>query len=240
MVFTCEKCKKIFERSNHYDRHMKRKTPCYIDLQCKRCGKEFLKLCNLKQHNARKNKCCNIYAIKKLELKIEEEKTKQERERTKQSKPIYQNIINIESLNINNISNFNIICMTRDETLRFIKEDDVIGTLHNYLKFQYNNPDFPENKCIAINNGKIISKENDMILDFNKIKSRILSNVKMQTDDTINKFEKLDDDDIINYGVTQRDYIDNNKINLVKKVHPYICNKKNNGILKKQIVQAVE
>jgi len=62
----------------------------------------------------------------------------------------------------------------------------------------------------------------------------------MQTDDTINKFEKLDDDDIINYGVTQRDYIDNNKINLVKKVHPYICNKKNNGILKKQIVQAVE
>ena len=44
----CKKCDKEFNRKLHYTQHMSRITPCYKELSCNRCGKDFNLLGDLK------------------------------------------------------------------------------------------------------------------------------------------------------------------------------------------------
>ena len=85
MSFTCEKCGKICDREIDLKRHMGRKIPCDRQLVCNKCSKEFTKMSHYKQHMNKKNPCVDKETLR-LMLQIEEEKLKQEIEKTKHAK----------------------------------------------------------------------------------------------------------------------------------------------------------
>jgi hypothetical protein len=53
----CKTCKKKFSTIGNLERHQKRKTLCYENIECERCFKTFDKLSSLKRHVGRKTPC---------------------------------------------------------------------------------------------------------------------------------------------------------------------------------------
>ena len=145
------------------------------------------------------------------------------------------------NITINNINEFQICSMTKEETIENITENDVINTLRNYIKFQYNNNKFPKNKCIIIKNGKIYAKGLNKILDFDKIRPYINENLKKQILDTMNCFYKIPDEILDQNGWHQKKwYMNEEKEKTVDSLEPFINNKRNNGAYKKIIKSVIE
>jgi len=63
-MYICDKCRKQFRRYDHYKRHMSRKTPCNVSLNCPYCDKKFKYKSLLEVHYNPKSRCY----VKKLEL----------------------------------------------------------------------------------------------------------------------------------------------------------------------------
>ena len=177
MIFKCNECSLIFTRRIDLDRHMNRKVLCSRVLSCVRCGKLFNQLSHFNRHMNRRNPCSDIRALRELELKIEQEKTKTEQEKnkglelelkieqekTEQTKTTYiqngdgdtigiqnnknaENMINVEQMMINNYQHeYN---KSRSQIEDMIVVDDLVQTIQNFFKNQYNNPEYIENKCI--------------------------------------------------------------------------------------------
>ncbi len=87
--FTCDNCKKTFNRKINYDRHINKKVPCgnIEHYECQRCHKEFNKYSNYQQHLNRKNKCSiNSRQRNKTNIELEREKTRQEEAKIEQER----------------------------------------------------------------------------------------------------------------------------------------------------------
>jgi len=101
-IYICEKCRKQFKRYDNYKRHISRKTPCNVSLNCPYCDKKFKYKSRLKDHYKPRSRCY----VKKLELdkiKLELDKIKLELElKDEKQKNQIQNTTNIQN-NTNNI-----------------------------------------------------------------------------------------------------------------------------------------
>ena len=270
MTFDCTKCSKSFPRQIDLTRHYVRKIPCDRKIQCPKCLKTFPSINHLKTHENKIKPCYDKKAELELELKIEEAKIKTEEIKLKieeakiKSKETDVKIeeakikqlelkqakkkpeVNIENsfnnnITINNINEFQICSMTKEETIENITENDVINTLRNYIKFQYNNNKFPKNKCLIIKNGKIYAKGLNKILDFDKACPYINENLKKQILDTMNCFYKIPDEILDQNGWRQKKwYMNEEKEKTVDSLEPFINNKRNNGAYKKIIKSVIE
>ena len=253
--FRCKKCDKSFDRQEHLTRHINRKTICYEELLCYRCGKDFTKLCNLKQHLNRKNPCEDKRYIKELDLKIKDKELRIEEAKIKQ-KELELKIINathsqIAGRDINNntenhynnqitINNYNHEYNKNKAIVSdMIVSNDLVQTIQNFFKNQYSNKDYKENQCIQIKDNKIFAylktptgfKE----LGYAEIKPHIKNHIKNQVDDIIQSHEELTEDNMLIYKIPQRDFIESDKIQTVKKIPAYVNNERNNAIVKSQL-----
>jgi uncharacterized C2H2 Zn-finger protein len=259
-LMQCKKCNKIFERQEHLIRHNNRLTSCYKDLSCDRCGKNFNMLGDLKRHLNRKIPCDNNKYIKELEYKIEYEKTKQEQEKTKQEELKIKQIMlskkqtecrdiinNIENQYNNQITinNYNHE-YNKDKNIvsNMIVSDDLVQTIQNFFKNQYNNMEYKENQCIQIKDNKIFAylktstgfKE----LGYAELKPHIKNHIRSQVNDIIQEHEEITEENMIIYKIPQRNFIASDKIETVKKIPLYVNNERNNAIVKTQLIMALK
>ena len=252
MTFQCEKCEKIFARELYFIRHTNRKIPCNRNLSCTRCGKNFKSMGNLNQHLNKLNKCDNDKEILMLELQIEKEKTKQkdkelkiEEAKIKQAKLTNNQKAgrDINNININNIQNINNYIQIGNRYKKYVDNipvpNNIVETIYNLCKDQYNNPDNPENKCILFNKGKLYALDDDKLINYNEFKPKLQKHIKDNCDDIIQTNKKLTYDEMVMFNIPQRDFIEDDKISILKKVPRYVNNTRNNGVLKKQLKRAI-
>ena len=279
MIFKCNECSLIFTRRIDLDRHMNRKVSCSRVLSCGRCGKLFTQISNFDRHMNRRNPCSDIRALRELELKIEQEKTKTEQEKnkglelelkieqekTEQTKPTHikngdgdtigiqnniknqnaENMINVEQMMINNYQHeYN---KSRSQIEDMIVVDDLVQTIQNFFKNQYNNPEYIENKCIHIERFEDVNKVIAYVktpdgfkkIGYTEIKPHIKNHIRDQVNDIIDRHTKLTDDEMITYSIPQKDFIEENKIKTVKKIPSYVNNERNNKVVKIQLETAL-
>ena len=60
-------------------------------------------------------------------------------------------------------------------------------------------------------------------------------NTHNQVDDIIQNHEEVTEDNMILYNIPQRDFIESDKIQTVKKIPAYVNNERNNAIVKSQL-----
>ena len=261
MPFICGKCANIFEREAHLHRHMNRKTPCYKDLSCQRCGKEFNLFGDLKRHLNRKMPCDDNRYLKELDLKIKDKELKIEETKLKQRevdlKIVKASHTHIAGRDINNIENnienqHNHITINnyhheynkpRQSIEDMVVSNDLIQTIQNFFKNQYNNPEYKENQCIKIKDNRIfalLKTDNGFKeLGYAEIKPHIKQHIKSQVDDILQEHTELSEDIMISFNIPQKDFIDCEKIQTVKKIPSYVNNERNNGIVKSQLKLAL-
>jgi hypothetical protein len=250
-MWNCKNCTKGFEREDHLIRHMNRKTHCYNELACQRCFKSFTKISDLKRHIGKKIPCYDKKGEMILELKIEETKLKQKEidlKIVKASQPQTAgrdiNNTNIETQNNITINNYH---HEYNRPRQFIEDmivsNDLIQTIQNLFKNQYNNSKYKENQCIKIKDNKIFAllKTDDGFkeLGYAEIKPHIKQHIKTQVDDILQEHSELSDDDMISFNIAQKDFIERGKIQTVKKIPSYVNNERNNGIVKSQLKLAL-
>jgi uncharacterized C2H2 Zn-finger protein len=233
MSFTCEKCGKTFNRELHYIQHTNRKISCNRVLKCERCFKCFSQLSNYKQHMNRIIKCYDERAELSLMLKIEKEKTKQ----AKLSKSV--NITN-NITNTINITTFNIYHPTWSEAYDMIQSGDGTQTVLNMLKYQYKNPEFPENQCMIMFNGKPYLKAKEGLIDYSTSREFINDNIKKQSDGILDRYTPFSDEYMDQHGRTEREALPDEKIKTVENTYQYVTNNRNSGIVKKQLIIAID
>lgn len=242
MTFQCDKCDKIFNREIDLNRHMNRKIPCNRKLQCPRCFKIFNIMGDLKRHINKKLQCYDKKSELELQIKLEQEKNKGKELELKieNAKKTHIQIAGRDINNTtNNINSFTFIPMNWNEAYDNTIAGDICTTLQNYFKFHYNNKEFPENKCIIIQNDKIYSIENDNTINFDKLKPYINKHVELQVNNILDEFSLLPDETLIAFGLPQRKtLLPNDKIKTVEKIQPFISNNRNAGIVKKQLISA--
>jgi hypothetical protein len=254
--FQCKNCLKYFDRKLYLDRHLNRKILCDRNLSCYRCGKDFNLLGDLKRHLNRQTPCEDNRYIKELELKIKDKELSIEEAKIKQkeldlkiikathSQIASRDITNIENQtnNTNNITinNYNHEYNKNKEIIsNMIVSNDLVQTIQNFFKNQYNNKEYKENQCIQIKDNKIFAylktstgfKE----LGYAEIKPHIKNHIKNQVDDIIQNHEEVTEDNMIIYNIPQRDFIESDKIQTVKKIPAYVNNERNNAIIKSQL-----
>jgi uncharacterized C2H2 Zn-finger protein len=241
MSFNCEKCERVFNRQNHLDKHMNRKIPCDRKLKCPRCFQEFNILGNLKQHVNKKNKCYDRKNELELQIKLEETKNRGKELDLKIAKqPITQIAGRDINNTTNNINNFTLVPMTWSDAYDNTIPGDVIQTLKNYFKYHYNNEEFPDNKCLIIKKGKIYAIKDDKLIDFDNLRSEINIHIRRQVDNVLDNYSPLDEETLISYNLLQRNpLLENDKIKTVEKIHPFVLNSRNTGVVKKQMISAV-
>jgi uncharacterized C2H2 Zn-finger protein len=259
MVFQCEKCKKVFERQLHLNQHAARKLPCNREIKCERCFKEFTQLSDLKRHMNRRYPCGNKreemllqLKIKDKELLIEQEKTKQLVEKTKQAKLEHKssitsgnhcnnNLLNIFGDNITNIYNINevksIAPKCHYDAEKLIKTDNLDETIKQLVNLHFNNDDHPKNKCIAIKDGKIYSLIDDNVVEFKRARPEFNKIIKETCKSVEYDYGKYSDDEMCKFGVGQREnHLSKDESNTLKKVSQYIGNNRNNGYIDSVII----
>ena len=259
MTFQCEKCDKKFERQLYLTRHNERKIPCNRDLTCERCFKEFTQLGHLKNHMSRKFLCDNKkeelllqLKIKDKELQIEQERTKQSVEKTKQVKLEHKssitvgnnssaNLLNIFGDNITNIYNINevesISPNTQHEAENLIKTNNLDETLKQLVNLHFNNDDHPKNKCIAIKDGKIYSLINDKVVEFKQARPEFNKIIKKTCESVEYDYGKFSEDEMYKYGTNQREeHLSEDDLNTLKKISQYVGNHRNDGYVDNVII----
>lgn len=247
MLFTCIKCEKVFNRESFYNRHINRKTACYKNLSCDRCGKIFKLLGDLNRHLLqRKTSCIDKRGLLDLKLKIEIEKNKNkntvlkiEQEKTKQAhlnigKVVNYNIQNIFGDQINYINNIDELDATNPscqwDAEQLIESDSVEATLVNLIKYIFNNDDYPKNKCLKNYGGEIYSKLNDVVVKFKNAKMTFNSKIKTIIECINYEYGSFSVDEMYKHGVSQRlSPISDDNINIIKKVERYVSNNRNNS-----------
>jgi uncharacterized C2H2 Zn-finger protein len=238
MTFQCTNCEKIFNRNIDLDRHNDRKIPCDRILQCPRCFMNFTIAGNLKQHVNKKNQCYDKKGELDLLLKIEQEKTKQ--------KELELKVINktqIAGRDINNNHNtYNInegafsINFTLSEAHDAVVIDDIQSTMTKLVSLIFNNPEFPENKCIKVNGKDIFINVDGKLTPFDEARIHFNEKFLKQVNHTTNEFRKFDDEIIDQNGWNQKkDYLCDNRINTLDKIPPYVKKDRNTGKIKKTI-----
>jgi hypothetical protein len=206
----------------------------------------------------RKTICRDNYYSKELDLKIEQEKNKGRMLDLKIA-AIKQSRINKLCINTNNTNNITTTVIKNQNNITnitinkyrheynkpksqiddMIVSNDLIQTIQNLFKNQYNNTSIPENQCIQIKDNKIFACINTPTglkqLGYAEIKPHIKQHIKSQVDDILQEHKKISDDDIIMYNIQQKDFINDNKIIMIGKIPSYVNNERNNGIVKKQL-----
>jgi uncharacterized C2H2 Zn-finger protein len=115
----------VFNKELSYSTIINKKIIGYKDLSCNKCGKIFKTIGNLKQHLNRKTLCDSNRTILEIKLKISIEKTKQEKERTKQAQINAGMSVNYKIQNIFENSTNN----SSPQELRSIQEQYVENTI---------------------------------------------------------------------------------------------------------------
>ena len=179
-IYTCENCKKEFNRKSTYETHIQRKNPCKLDIhinnQCSYCDKKYttkynlnvhLKSCEKKQIDD-DNKL-QIEELKKMfERKFEEQQKKFEEQQKKIEELSHatetNNNINVtenshNTTNSNNITNNINIYSVGKEDLSLLSKKDIIrictsGTYYPQVAAEviHCNKDYPEFQNILIPN----------------------------------------------------------------------------------------
>jgi hypothetical protein len=231
-VFSCEICKKNFNRKSTYDNHLARKNPCkpdnYVDNQCSFCDKKYSTKFNLNKHY---NNCTkkiiaddNKLQIEELKKKFEEQQKKIE-ELTKLSETNHHNInVNENSHNTtNNTTNNNNITIYNigKEDLTRLSKEDIIkictsGTFYPQVAAEviHCNEKYPEfqnflisnlrsNTGLIRDNDNWVSKSNDDIL-------RAILKVDKKHVSTLIKDLKVDEKLQIRLEIT-KDEVDTNE-----------------------------
>lgn len=244
MTYSCIKCDKIFNREIDLERHNNRKIPCDRKLQCQRCFKEFKLSGDLKRHMYKKNKCYDKRSDLELVLKIEETKmvvakTNLELEKEKNKSKMACRDINITiNNNITNINKFTVVPMSWNKSYDVIKDDDVIQTTQNVFRYQYNNDGFPEDRCIIIKDGQIFGIKDGKLKPFDEIREYVNENIRQQVSD-LQRYFALDEDIQIAFNITRKT-LPERKTKLIDKLYPFVSNSRNQGIVKKQLILAME
>jgi hypothetical protein len=250
MNFICCICEKVFNREGHLKRHMNRKTPCYKNLICIRCGKKFTQVSDLNRHINKKFPCDDKRTLLELTVKLEEVKLKQkeadikiEQEKTKQATLTYSQTAGRDIINGDNITNFNINIYPMNWSQAYDNniEGDLLQTLLKYFVHQYNNPDFPEDQCLSLHKGKVYANQDGKLVNFNKLRPQLIKKIKDQVNQVLDNFEPLSNEYRNQHGCNQKPQLLNNKkIQVAKKLHPFVSSVRNTGVVKKQLKYAVE
>lgn len=102
-----------------------------------------------------------------------------------------------------------------------IVSNDLIQTIQNLFRNQYNNQEYKENQCIQIKNNKVFAYLNTpngiKELEFAELKPHIKQHIKIHVNDIIQEHSELSEEKIISFNIPQKDYIDGEKIQTVKK-----------------------
>jgi hypothetical protein len=267
MQFQCGECEKIFNRKLYLNRHLERKTPCYRNSSCTRCFKDFKNIGDYKRHINRKFPCENKKEEMELkikyenirtnnldkELKIEQEKTHQEKiklEGIKLDNRIAKSSITNVAGNQNNISieinnhfkdklNINeISCLhLTPEEINSIYTQNQTHFLDNLLKLMYNNSDkeMLKYQSVVLHGKDFYTKLNDKAekITYDKLKPHILANI----DDTCNYTshrinpEKTHPPDAV-VGDTTLEFYDTTP--------KFTADMRNSGIVKKSVIGSVK
>jgi len=106
-IYTCETCKKEFDRKSSYDNHLLRKNPCKLDIsidnECTFCNKKYTTKYNLNKH-------LNICTVKSLEENKQEqieELRKMLLEQQKKIEELSHEKETNKSITVNNTNNTN-------------------------------------------------------------------------------------------------------------------------------------
>lgn len=171
--YKCEKCNKKFSTKSNLNQHLKRKYPCNVEtiFKCERCQKVFDYKHHYVRHTSRKFPCeekePEEVILAKINLQLEQEKTKQLKEEAKLEQLKSKNINIDNSMNNCNNTNINITLNnfrdnpknTREilqklslNDFRYLVDNNagIRGTIENIFRHFYNNPNFPENKTLSI------------------------------------------------------------------------------------------
>ena len=240
MQFNCDKCDKKFTREIDLSRHNNRKIPCDRVLVCDKCGKEFNQLSHLTKHINKKISCCDKKEELLIILAIEKEKTKQAR--LNHGKCV--NVQNIFGDQINYINNIDEIDFVKPVSLweaeNLIETDNVDKTLSLLIKFQFNNENYPKNKCIKKHNGATYSKLNDAVVDYKKYKNALINVIQKSCKQLDYDYGPIPEAEIYKYGVSQRmDHIHDNDIDTIKKVGKFVGNHRNDKNVEHNVGQNV-
>jgi hypothetical protein len=267
MQYQCGKCHKLFPRKIDINRHMLRKTPCVKNLNCTRCFKIFTKVYDLNNHLNRKFPCENVKEEMELkikyenirtnnldkELKIEHEKTQQEKikleERKLDNKTAKSSITNIagdqininieinnhfkDKLNIDEISCLHLIPEEINSTYA-LSQTHFLG---NLLKLMYNNSDkdMLKYQSIVLHGKDFYTKLNDKAekITYDRLKPHILANI----DDTCNYTARR-----INPKKTHPPdaVVSDTTLEFYDTTPNFVSNVRNSGIVKKSIVESVK
>lgn len=238
MSFTCDKCGFVFDREKHLERHIGNKIPCNRDLTCSSCSKEFNRMGDLKRHMNRKNPCAGAGTLN-LMLQIEQERTKQEIEKTKQAKfaqinNITNNISGDQIININNFDQAKFIQPeSQYEAQRLIKSGNVEETLGRIAMSQYGG----DQKYIIIDGQKIFIKIKDEIVEFKHGRPLFNSRIKEACEHILYEYGKYSEDEMYKYECDQRDtHIPDDENTTVKRTSQFVGNNRNNGYVDKVLI----
>ena len=219
---------------------------CNAVIKCDRCFKKFTSNSDLVRHMNRRYPCDDNKENLTLLIKLEEAKIKLEEIKLKQAKltqtagrDINNNNIVINN-NIQNINNYIQICNREMDIIENIPvPGNIVETIYNLCKDQYNNSDVPENKCIVFNNGKLYAFNGEKLINYNEFKPKLQKQLNENCADIIQNNEKLTDNEMITFNIPQRKFMENDKISILKKVPLFVSNIRNNGVLKNQLKRAV-
>jgi len=194
-MFNCANCNKKFNRKKYLISHLNRKTSCNKNLTCKSCKKTFSRTEHFNKHINRKYPCSNREYTKmdllkiKLdiinsdivlkekdierldkEIKLEEIKKSNIKNSKLNSYNTYNNITNnniTNNITINNFGDPNYkvppVSLLKG---REMARGTSLETLVELIKHNYNNPKYPENRCIKNDNNKkdfIIMKDEEWV-----------------------------------------------------------------------------
>jgi uncharacterized C2H2 Zn-finger protein len=247
---SCNRCDKEFTQLSNLTRHVNRINICEDRRDIKelelRIEQERVRV---EQERARVEQEKN----KGKELDIKLELTRNPKMAIAiQNKSIHTNI---ENQTIGNQFNINTTInnyhheynKTKSQIESMIVANDLVQTLQNFFKNQYNNPDFNENKCLQIDShdgvNKVVAyiKTDDGFkqVGYTEIKPYIKKHIKEQINDIIDNHEKLSEDDMLVYSIPQKDFIEDDKIKTVKKIPRYVNSERNNKTVKTQLEVAL-
>jgi len=251
-TFTCNRCYKSFNRKCNYTSHIHRKIPCKINEEKKSEERLLLLQLGIEKEKTQRDKIkleTEQAKLKQKELDIEAMKMKIEKKAlTKGS------IINITNNNIgtqNNIFNANIKNIDDlDLHLPTLSEAsglftiDVRTMVYNIFKHQYNSPNehLQNNKCLKyIEGGDFIVKKDDkeQIMKYHELREVVTSNYK-------NVLYRINDIFGIPDRITDRDasqydrYLPDAVLNKFIKSENYVVDPRNNGVINKVLVNAIE
>jgi hypothetical protein len=243
----CDRCGKEFTQLSHLNSHINRKNPCtikekiivktsYNELEI---AKEVTKQTNNKLEIAKE-----VTKQKNKEFKQEQERTKQARLNKGKTTINNNSIQNIFGDQHNHIYNIDEIELIKPPSVwyaeQLIKTNNTLDTLKNLIKYQFDNDDYPKNKCLKNHDGTIYSKMNNKAVLFNKFKYSLVNTIQKCCKYIDSDYGPLTEEELYSEGLTQRvNYVQKNEIITIKNVDKFVCNNRNNKILERTVAHSM-